>query len=51
MVNDVLFFVGIVKGDRTRFPLKFRGKPIVTIPVVIADINKIAVKQHDSVFP
>ena len=40
MVNDVLFFVGIVKGDRARYPFKLRGKPLVTIPIVVADIKE-----------
>jgi len=40
MVNDVLFFVGIVKGDRARYPFKLRGKPLVTIPIVVAILRK-----------
>ena len=40
MVNDVLFFVGIVKGDRARYPFKLRGKPLVSIPIVVADIKE-----------
>ncbi len=52
MVNDVLFFVGIVKGDRARYPLKLRGKPLVTIPIVVADIKetKTVVNQRDCGF-
>ena len=40
MVNDVLFFVGIVKGDRARYPFKLRSRPLVTIPIVVADIKE-----------
>ena len=27
-------------GDRARYPLKLRGKPLVTIPIVVADIKE-----------
>ena len=49
MVNDVLFFVGIVKGDRARYPFKLRGRPLVTIPIVVAVLRKTktAVKQYN----
>ena len=52
MVNDVLFFVGIVKGDRARYPFKLRSRPLVTIPIVVAVLRKTkpAVKQHDCGF-
>jgi len=28
-------------GDRARYPFKLRGKPLVTIPIVVADIKEI----------
>ena len=40
MVNDVLFFVGIVKGDRARYPLKFRTNVLITASIVVADIKE-----------
>ena len=26
-------------GDRARYPFKLRGRPLVTIPIVVADIK------------
>ena len=40
MVNDVLFFVGIVKGDRARYPFKPRTGVLVTISIVVVDIKE-----------
>ncbi len=28
-------------GDRARYPFKLRSKPLVTIPIVVADIKEI----------
>ena len=52
MVNDVLFFVGIVKGDQARYPFKLRSRPLVTIPIVVAVLRKTktAVNQRDCGF-
>ena len=34
-------------GDQARYPFKLRGRPLVTIPIVVADNNKIAVNQYN----
>ena len=39
----------VLLGDRARYPFKLRGKPLVTIPIVVAVLRKTktAVKQYN----
>ena len=32
--------ISLILGDRARYPFKLRGKPLVTIPIVVAVLRK-----------
>ena len=48
-IEKLCFFL---LGDRARYPFKLRGRPLVTIPIVVAVLRKQknAFDQHECVF-
>ena len=41
----------LIQGDRARYPFKLRGKPLITIPIVVAVLRKRKTQSSNITIP
>ena len=53
-MNDICFvriIFSLLVGDWARYPFKLRGRPLVTIPIVVAVLRKMKTQSSNITIP